>query len=124
MLIMNIQDKSRHIRGQEYPGRIAQGQNVEIVPDKFVRLFGIDSNNVAPKPHDITFKVGDKAEYDSYNLKYIGTITAIKAKYIEIQEPYRSGKRHRLCLYEFNFRNNDFDLPKINKENAEESMCI
>ena len=50
----------------------------DIEPKKSIRLYGTFKNLCAgPRNYDITFKIGDKAEYDSYNLKYVGTITAI-----------------------------------------------
>lgn len=73
-----------------------------------------------------TFRVGDTAEYDSYNLKYLGEITKITQKAITIvaYKGTQSETAHRLSLYEFCWRNDDFDLEKVRAENAETSMCI
>lgn len=73
-----------------------------------------------------TFRVGDTAEYDSYNLKYIGEITKITKKAITIVS-YKGtmGEQvHRLSLNEFCWRNDDFDLEKVRAENADTMQCI
>lgn len=73
-----------------------------------------------------TFKIGDTAEYDSYNLVYLGTITKITDKTVQVTEypGSRNEKRHNLNLYEFCYKNYDFDLDRINKQNMETSYYI
>tara|TARA_Y100000310_G_C20633686_1_gene790032 strand:+ start:350 stop:784 length:435 start_codon:yes stop_codon:yes gene_type:complete len=78
------------------------------------------------------FEVGDQAEYDSYNLHYIGTIVKITTKCVTIgfldhtRGRYGSvfTKTKRLDLYSFAWRNYDFDAAKIAAKNHETSMCI
>ena len=70
------------------------------------------------------FEVGDLAEYDSYNLSYTGTITAITNKAVSILEPYRGGRTHRLNIYEFCWRNWDFNAAVTAARNAETAMYI
>lgn len=73
-----------------------------------------------------TFKVGDTAEYDSYNLSYLGEITKITQRAVTIVA-YKGSlneKAHRLDLHKFCWRNYKFDLAKTQAENSETSMYI
>jgi hypothetical protein len=75
------------------------------------------------------FNLGDTAEYGSYNLRYLGRIIQISEKTVTIEEPYNMygqphGRRHRLDMNEFCWRNSGFDLAKANKHNIEESYYI
>lgn len=97
--------------------------NADIEKNKSIRIYGTIKNAREPYEFSKTFKIGDLAEYDSYNLKYLGTIVAIGEKTVSIKEEY--GKRiHRLKLWEFSWRNYDFDIGRVRKDNAEESMYI
>ena len=68
--------------------------------------------------HVTTFRVGDPAEYDSFNLKYIGEIKSISPKTITIQ-PRADRRSRRLKLETFAWRNANFDLERITQENRE-----
>ena len=72
-----------------------------------------------PQPISRTFRVGDEAEYGSFNLVYTGTVTAITLKTVTIVEDDRAAKVHRLSLYDFAEANYDFDAAKARKRNAE-----
>ena len=78
------------------------------------------------RPYSVTFKLGDSAEYDSYNLIYLGTITKITEKAVTIVAYHgtRNAETHRLDLYKFARKNYKFDLEKIQKHNSEERMYI
>ena len=100
---------------------------VNVIPGKSIQIKGTYPNRVGgPYPYDKTFKIGDPAEYHSYNLKYVGKITNIGPKTVTIvhypDDP--SSKKTRLTLAEFAWRNYDFDLDRINRDNSEELMCI
>jgi hypothetical protein len=69
------------------------------------------------------FRVGDCAEYDSYNLSYYGTITKISAKTITIKEKYVT-KSHRLKFGEFCWRNHNFDLQDTIMKNSDTMQYI
>lgn len=79
-----------------------------------------------------TFRIGDFAEYDSYNLSYYGPIVAIGKSTVSIISrhdiaKHESGKKvkvHRLDLNKFCWRNYNFDLNKKSAENAETMMYI
>ncbi len=97
------------------------GHKAEIKPGESIRLFGTHGHR-NPIPFDVTFKIGDQAEYDSYNLSYYGTITSISAKTVTITERHlNNGKKksHRLSLDKFASRNHNFNLEETYKKNAE-----
>lgn len=101
----------------------------DIEPKKSIRLYGIFYNQVkGARAYDVTFQIGDFAEYDSYNLSYYGKIVAIGEKTVTIEERHKNGNiradRHRLNLENFASRNWDFDLERIEKENQIESQYI
>ena len=102
----NIKDRDYTRFGQKHEGRIEQDQNVEVTPGKVIRLFGEKNTMIdgqwLKRPYDKTFKVGDTAEYDSFNLCYFGEIVSIGAKTVTIE---KYGRKHRLNLYLFNCRN-------------------
>lgn len=65
----------------------------------------------------LTYKVGDVAEYDSYNLHYLGTIKSITNKSVVISKDHHwGGKTARLSLYEFAWRN-ETGVEKKNESN-------
>lgn len=124
---VDIVSKTRKSRGLVSPGR-SNGLKATVgVRDgvKFIRLFG---TYVAFKGHkgkvvDRTFKVGDTVEYDSYNLRYLGTITNITDKRVTVQPRYGS-RTKSMDLYGFTWRNYNFDLEEANEENAQTSLYI
>lgn len=129
-----IQPKERKVFGKVYPGQASGIFNADIQPGKSIRIHGftqtysrINGHQLNPFPgagcvsFDLTFNIGDQAEYDSFNLIYTGKIVSITAKTVTIEE---YGQKHRLDLYTFIRRNYDFNLDKIRKYNAEEMLCI
>ena len=121
--INNIQPKPITRCGKVYQGVESNTYNAEIQKNKSIRIFGVYRNSTrAPEvTFDKTFRLGATAEYDSYNLKYTGTIVAIGEKTVTV-ESY--GGRHRLDLHTFCWRNWDFDAAKAAEHNANESMYI
>lgn len=86
---------------------------VEIEPKQFIRVGSRE------------FRIGDKAEYNSYNLSYIGDIVGIGPKTVTIEHGASyNRKRSRLNLSEFCWRNWDFDLAKTLEANAVTSQYI
>lgn len=63
------------------------------------------------------FKVGDVAEYDSYNLSYHGPIFAITAKTVTVQRSI--GANARMAMANFVETNYRFDLATATKRNNE-----
>ena len=70
-----------------------------------------------------TFKIGDQAEYGSYNLSYYGAIKSITEKTVTIVPRFGGGSR-RLKLDTFAWRNYNFDLDRTIAENADTMMYI
>ncbi len=112
--------------GVKHTAACAEGQHADVIPGVSVRLYGVNRNHVkGPQSYDVTFKLGETAEYDSYNLSYYGAIVAISAKTITIREPYGSQARNRrLTLSEFNWRNFNFDVAKESARNSDTLMYI
>lgn len=121
--IRDITEKDRTFRGRHVPGRVFKGQHADIVPGESIRLFGLDDNRYEPKPHDITFKVGDPCITGSYNLIYMGKILKITAKTVTVQDNCETRSK-RLDIAEFNRRNCHFDADKIARHNADTMMSI
>jgi hypothetical protein len=63
----------------------SQAYKVSVEHNKSIRIECTYKNAHNPKPTDVTFNIGDKAEYDSYNLKYLGVITGITTKTITFE---------------------------------------
>lgn len=94
--------------------------HADIEPRKSIRLYGFIRD--AATPFEQVFRIGERAVYDSYNLIYTGIIESIGERTVSIRD--NGGKMHRLSLYEFCWRNCDFDLARIEDSNARESVCI
>jgi len=90
--------------------------DVNVFPGKSIVIKRIDE-----EPTEFT--IGDPAEYDSYNLLYVGIITAITDKTVTIQPKYENKKR-RLKLQDFAWRNWNFNAERVAQENFETSQYI
>jgi hypothetical protein len=122
--IHNLTERDRKLRGQLIRGKVHTGHHAELTPHASIRLFGIETNrHGGPLAYDRTFRVGDRCEIDSYNLRYLGTIVDIAPSYVAIRDDL-GGKVKRMALPEFSWRNRDFDLPKVEAFNAEDMRCI
>lgn len=87
--------------------------------NKSIHLVGVYSN----KSVNIEFGMGDMAEYDSYNLSYLGQIVGITDKTVSIRPRYEKAIR-RLKLSEFIWRNYNFNLAEVERANHETSLYI
>lgn len=110
--------KGRTFRGHKYPD-MPSGVTAHIVRNDTIHMVGRYNNQDV----DITFKIGDTAEYGSYNLHYLGKIVKITDKGVTIEPEYSRGIK-RLSLNEFMWRNHNFDLAVITARNADTSMYI
>lgn len=108
-----VMTKARKQFGREYPAQPTT-HNADIVRNKSIRIFG----TYCGKSYDKTFQVGDIAEFDSFNLSYMGKIVSISDKGVGIVSKLRGGKVNRLSLDQFCWRNYDFDLERKSAENA------
>lgn len=129
---LNILPKPRSRKGVKFQPDNTQGvYNATVTaPHKgqavgaTIRIWGTCTNRVTPTAFDRSFKVGDMAEYGSFNLKYNGKILAIGPKTIKIDASSTGGKVRSLDLFEFIDRNWDFDQAKSEAYNAEEARCL
>ena len=124
--LTNLAPKPRKHRGRVISHEPIGELHADVERNVSIRLFGrvtsSQQRNEAGEwspmtvAFDRTFKLGDEAEYDSFNLVYTGQIVAITDKIVTIQD---GSERHRLDLYEFIRRNWDLDLEKIGKNNQD-----
>ena len=72
------------------------------------------------------FRLGDFAEYDSFNLSYTAVITGITAKNVIFNVSHNPNypKVKRLKMASFAWRNHDFDIEATRERNAITSMSI
>ena len=101
-------------------GYDSQVYNVTLDHNNFITIDCFYKNAVNPRQTITTFNIGSQAEYGSYNLSYVGTITGITDKTVTIVESKgtRNEVTHRLKIAEFCWRNFNFDLAKVQKANA------
>lgn len=101
--------------GVKHEGEVLKGAKAVVVPGKSIRIYGLDHNHVnGPVAYDKVFRIGDSAEYDSYNLHYFGTIINIGKKTVTIEAHDR---KRRLDLYSFCWRNQK-DAKRKHEANA------
>jgi hypothetical protein len=118
---VRVMTKARKHLGVEYPATASE-YAVVIEKDKSIAIFRDNKGTVEVCAK---FNIGDKAEYDSYNLRYLGEIDKISNNTVTIVKKRGvSNKVHRLSMHEFCYRNYDFDMEKVAKENHEASMNI
>ncbi len=85
----------------------------------------IHSFSAGCTPNVTVLKIGDRAEYDSFNLRYLGPIVSITAKSIIVRMgDWSNAKTKRMKIEEFAWRNWDFSVEQANRDNAEASMNI
>lgn len=99
-----------------------------ITPGRQITLFGVRTRSgwekgrghfTYVKPYVSRYKIGDAAEYSSYNLVYFGTITSISDKRVMIDKGHGSGKAS-LTIDRFSTKNWDPEnLEKGLKQNRE-----
>lgn len=136
--IVHVDVRSRdYVRaGRKYEGRSDVGHHVIVRPGVSVHVTGssmrqppyikrtaedgsvsYERTEMVHAYYSTTFRVGDTAVYDSFNLVYTGTIVAIGEKTVKIQHPH-SKRTTVLDLAEFSSRNRFFDLDEIFNRNA------
>ena len=98
----------------EHASILNESYRVTNVPKAYVVVERLRNGEVISMKR---FEIGDRAEYDSFNMRYVGVITAIGAKTITIKEKYQYGRNHRLDTRSFAFRNWDFDALEIAEHN-------
>jgi hypothetical protein len=114
-----------HKRNNVTPANSQGVFNADILPGHSIRIFGVMTNHVnGPQNFDKVFKLGDQAEYDSFNLIYTGKIVRIGPKTVTIKHYDHSDTVTQLDVHWFADKNWDFDADKIAKHNSEESQYL
>jgi hypothetical protein len=104
----------------EYTERFGRSYRVTTEPKRYVI---VETLNVHKQLVDVRrFELADLAEYDSFNLKYVGNIVSIGNKTITVAD--KGGRRKRMKLEEFAWRNFDFDVEEIKRHNWETTQNI
>lgn len=99
--------------------------HAEIVKNQYIRLYVTHPDDDSVILIERTYRLGDQAEYDSYNLSYYGPIVAIGEKTVTISEPYHGSKRRfRLSLEKFFGRNIRFDVIRASARNHDAMMYL
>lgn len=122
--LRDLRSRDTVFAGRRVEGTAAVGHHADVVPGKSIRLHGTLDTRTWPVQYDRTFRVGDVAEYDSFNMHYTGKILSIGEKAVTIGEARSNGgrafvRKHRLSIYTFSWRNRDLDLAAIAARNAD-----
>ena len=96
---------------------VTPGKSITLVSNEVDRELGI------PVLKEVTFNIGDSAEYDSYNLSYFGPIKSITKKNVIVKHKH-SDRTTRLPHQTFHWRNIGFNLEEAISKNAHTSMYI
>ena len=117
----NIQPKASKRYG---PRDFNDDYNMTVDGDK-VHIFGtkVDGRE-QPKRFSVRFAIGDKVVYDSYNLTYLAPIIKVTAKTVTVMVDHRRSETIRLSHESFVWQNWDFNLRRIQDENAQTSQYI
>ena len=102
----------------------ATDYSVKVNPQR-IAIYKDDSNGIPVLRREI--EIGDKAEYDSYNLSYIGEVVKITNKCVTIvaYKGHSGMERvHRLDLNTFCYRNWDFNLNEATARNSDAMMYL
>ena len=123
-----IMTKARKQFGTVYPS-VATKYLADIVKGKSITITSDDGYDAG---RTNTFKLGDFAEYDSYNLSYFGPIIAITDNSVSIVCKHDAARHargekvkvYRLDLNKFAYRNIDFNVSEASAANSETMMYI
>jgi hypothetical protein len=134
-VFLKIKSRAGKSHGISYGGAVKEGSFAAVTPGRQIVLFGIvDSYPPQKKGPDgryypqekvkrgyvSRFRIGDTAEYDSYNLVYFGKITSITAKRVTIDKGRGSSSKSSLDIERFSSKNWDPDnLEQGMKRNRE-----
>lgn len=125
--VQNLVPKLRkwHKANGTLPTNTQGTYHADVLPGHSIRIHGTMTNHVkGPQDFDMVFEIGARAEYDSFNLRYVGTIVAIGAKTVTIKHYDHSSEVTMLDLFSFCDRNWNFDAARIERENSDESRYL
>ena len=117
----NLKGRNRKFQGKHFEGEVAVGNHAVVTTGESVTLWGVQTRRTTGlAPYRLTFKVGDFAVYDSYNLVYTGLIVAIGAKTVTIEASCTGRKSAKqLSIAEFSRRNWNYNAEKISRQNSD-----
>lgn len=126
--MINVMTKARKQQGIVYPAAPTD-YSIEFTGEAKA---GYDSITIHRVMRDGSVKVSEKfcvgsaAEYDSYNLSYIGVITKITNKNVTLVKYQNTpnARTYRLDINEFCWRNIDFNEATVRANNHTESMYL
>jgi hypothetical protein len=125
--VQAVMTKARKSRGMEYPPS-QTGYHIRVEgKGKNAKLDVLKMNDTTKQvEYCQSFKVGDTAEHGSYNLKYMGTITAITEKTVTVTDFVNKfdGRVHRMDMHTFCWRNHDLNVAENIKQNQETSWNL
>lgn len=127
--VVGVKQKDYTHFGKTHEGEVNQDMNADIMKGQWIRIYGISNGLVKydketkasthyKVAYDKTFKIGDTAEYDSYNTSFTGKIVAIGEKTVTISKGHGERSNAQLDLYTFIRRNWDYDAERIAEERA------
>jgi len=125
-----VQTKKYTRFGKVHPATPTE-YDVRIIPQQEITIRRNQPLEPGTRPNyrfngERTFRVGDWAEYDSYNLHYLGKIIAITNKTVTILDYPNSHnpRKRRLDLHTFCWRNFSYSVEEKRVSNADTSMYI
>lgn len=131
LVVLDIKSRDWTKFGRRHEGEVMKGHHAVIVPGESIALYGTETKvrharladgtfdyHHEQVPYERRFRIGDDAEYNSYNLVFFGPIVAIGAQTITIRDKH-STRNHKLDLATFSRRNRDFSVEAATKRNAE-----
>jgi hypothetical protein len=121
---LELKPKPVRRKGMVYAGYTDGNYSAVVTPGASIRIYGDQTNSINPRAFDRVFKVGDVAEYHSFNIKFNGTIVAIGPTTVTVKHYEHSKEVSRMCLYDFVRHNWNFDLAKSEAHNAAELQCL
>lgn len=120
-----LQPKSFTRYGVRYAPSTTHQYYAEVSQDRqSVRIWGRNATTLKEPHFDRVFKVGDWAEYDSYNLIYDGKIVKITPKTVTIDKGRSYSKKVRLTMFRFVEKNWDYDSQEVFEHNTNEMMYL
>ena len=112
--------------GKEHAAVVQPGAFAAITPGRSIVLFGVKKEYKRSDPpggvlrgYMRRFAIGDTAEYDSYNLVYLGKITAITPKRVTVDKGHGRQAKAVMDVETFNSKNYDLDVEAAIKRNQE-----
>lgn len=122
---VKVTRRAGRLYGKPYPEEVVPNHYAAVTPGRQIVLFGLrkvyEQGAVGGvlRGYVRRFAVGDTAEYDSYNLVYLGTITSITEKRVTIDKGRGYSRKAVLDIATFDSKNHDLDVEEAVRKNRE-----